>query len=127
MNISAAGMGSLPLSPEELQKIARLREAAVRHPVREGSKPTEAHHAALGGFDCDFFLWVDAEGESAQYRLQVIGPEGQPPLETVQALARHFFDTIDFQVMPDEFNPFRVRVMGLFFPYLPAVEEKGGA
>jgi hypothetical protein len=112
----SASFSEIHLTPEEVETVKRLREDAQRHPVRGGAKPNDIHRASLAGIDVGFFLWIDEDGESAQYRLQLMGPTGQPSLKQVQGFARLFFNTLDFQIIPDAFNEFRVQVMGLFFP-----------
>jgi hypothetical protein len=116
MKDSTARQGEVTLTPDEQRVVSRLREAAKREPVREGTAPAAKHRTSLAGLDVTFIQWVDEEGESAQYQLHLMGQSGQPSLSKVQAFARLFFDTLDFQIMPDARHPGCVRVLGIFFP-----------
>jgi hypothetical protein len=116
MKNSSARKGTLAFSEEDRQKIAALKEAAEREICQDG-KPLAVHRAAICGYDVAFIQNVDLEDGSAQYQLQIMAEEGQPPLDVVQAMAVPFFGDKTYQIMPDERNPFRIKVTGLFFGY----------
>ncbi len=116
MKNSVARKGTLQFSPEEHQKIAALKKAAQEEICWDGAPPRDCHRATLCGIDVLFFLNVDREDGSAQYQLHLSKKSGeQPGLDEVQAMALAFFEGKDYQLLPDQRNVNRIRVLGLFF------------
>lgn len=116
MKNSSAREGTLNFSEGERQKIEAMKAAAAQEVCPDG-RPLDLHRANLCGYDVAFFLNVDLEDGAAQHQLHIMGKEGQPPLDVVQAMAVPFFGSKTYQIMPDERNPCRIKVTGLFFSY----------
>lgn len=118
MKNSSAREGTLHFTPEEHQKIVDLKAAAESEICWDETPPRDCHQATLCGIDVSFFLNVDKEDGCAQYRLYLAKKNGlQPELDEVQAMAATFFGKKEYQILPDERNPHRIRVLGLFFAY----------
>jgi hypothetical protein len=116
MKNSSARKGTLQFTPEEQKKIASLKEAAKSEICWDGAPPSDSHRATLYGIDVLFFLNVDKEDRCGQYQLHLSKKTGeQPGLDEVQAMAFTFFEGKDYQLLPDERNANRIRVLGLFF------------
>ncbi len=117
MKDSSARQGTLRLTAEEVQKVVLLKETVENQICWDGERPNTRHEAVIGALRVAFFMKADHEGEFGQFQLDISRTEGSPALDEVQAMAHLFFGDKPFQIMPDEYNPARVRVMGLFFPY----------
>lgn len=116
MKNSSARQGTLRLTADDHQKIASLKKAADEKICWDGALPLDSHRATLCGIDVLFFLNVDQEDGSGQYQLHLSKKSGeQPGLDEVQAMAATFFGKKEYQILPDERNSNRIRVLGLFF------------
>lgn len=117
MKDSSARQGALKLSPEEKQAVLSLKRAAEEEVCWDGDGPKEGHRTTIGQIHVAFFLSADREGDFGQFQLDLASDAGTLGLDKVQAMASLFFEDRPFQIMPNEYNPAKVRVTGLFFPY----------
>jgi len=94
-----------------------LQALAKSEIVYEGQEPSQNHKTVFGLFEVAWFIKVDPEEETGQYQLLIKGPDGEPGLDVVQAMAATFFPDTTYEIMPEPKNRSTVRVGGLFFYY----------